>query len=389
MTSLVLWTLILGGALAPMAALGVVGLRDLFALRRAARSVAADAAQLVEALPVRQHILVTGATGFIGRRLAEALVSAAHEITVFTRDPAKATKLRPPFRLITRLDQIADDATFDAVINLAGEPIASGLWTRRRRRRILASRLRVTRGVVRLVGRLKRPPAVLISGSAIGWYGLWQDEMLTEFDGGKRCFTHRVCEDWELAAKKAEKYGTRVVRLRIGLVLGTEGGMLGRKLAPFKFGLGGALGSGDQWMSWIERDDLVRLMAHILANPRYVGAVNATAPAPVRNSSFAQELARALHRPAMLRLPAALLHLFAGDLAREVVLGGQRVLPDKAEANGFKFRHETLRSALSAILGEKLVDDSRREPVSAPEMPHVEQLAPAPTRSRAHPSSAL
>jgi hypothetical protein len=317
-----------------------------------------DAAELVRALQgsspnVRRHVLVTGATGFIGCRLTQALASAGHEVTVLTRDPAKAATLRPPFRLVTRLDQIPSDSAIDAIVNLAGEPVAGGLWTRKRRRRILASRLRATRAVVRLIGRLQRPPPVLVSGSAIGWYGLWGDETLTEFDGGKRSFTHRVCEAWEQTARRAEKYGTRVVRLRLGLVLGTDGGMLGRLLVPFELGLGGAFGRGEQWMSWIERDDLVRLMAHVIADPRYTGAVNATAPVPVQNSAFAQELARVLHRPAWLRMPAGLLRLIAGDLARELLLGGQRVLPDKADANGFKFRHDTLRSALTAMLGEQ------------------------------------
>ncbi len=313
-------------------------------------------------------MLITGATGFVGRRLVEALASAGHEVTVLARDPAKAAKLRPPFRLVTSLDQIAGDTTIDTVINFAGEPIANGLWTRAKRRRILASRLRMTRAVVRLIGRLERRPAVLISASAIGWYGNWQDEELTEFDGGKRCFGHRVCEAWECAARKAERLGTRVVRLRIGLVLGSEDGMLSNLLAPFEFGLGGPIGSGRQWMSWIERDDLVRLIAHIIASPQLTGAVNATAPAPVRNATFAQELARALHRPALLRMPAFLLRALAGDLADELLLGGRRVLPDKAQASGFKFRHETLPSALSAILGGETAPAADRGFVAAGDM---------------------
>ncbi len=132
--------------------------------------------------------------------------------------------------------------------------------------------------MLRLIARLERKPQVLISGSAVGWYGLWDDETLTEFDGGKRCFTHRVCEAWEQTARKAQRFGVRVVRLRTGLVLATDGGMLGRMLMPFEFGLGGPLGSGRQWMSWIERDDLVRLIAHIIATPSLTGAVNGTAP---------------------------------------------------------------------------------------------------------------
>jgi uncharacterized protein len=360
----------IGSMLAALAAVGVTvfGLRDVLASRRAQRLVGADAAELVSALPGRQHVLITGATGFIGRRLVEALASAGHDVIVLARDPAKAAALCPPFRLVTSLDQVAADTRVDAVINLAGEPIANGLWTRAKRRRILSSRLRMTRQVARLIGRLERPPAVLISGSAIGWYGLWRDEELTEFDGGKRCFSHRLCEAWELTARKAEAFGTRVVRLRIGLVLGTDGGMLGNLLTPFEFGLGGPIGSGRQWMSWIERDDLVRLIAAIIADRRFTGAVNATAPVPVANATFARELARALHRPALLRLPAGLLHRLGGDLADELLLGGQRVLPDKADANGFKFRYETLPGALAAMLGGQPARQTNDAPGMAPEL---------------------
>jgi uncharacterized protein len=345
----------LGSALAPVAAVGVLlfALRDVAASRRAQALPSGHAGELMQALAGRHHVLVTGATGFVGRRLVEALTSAGHEVIVLARDPAKSAALRPPLRWVTSLNQIASNTLIDAVVNLAGEPIADGLWTRAKRRRILSSRLRVTRGVVRLIGRLGQRPAVLVSASAVGWYGLWQDESLTEFDGGKRCFTHRVCDAWERTARKAEKYGTRVVRLRMGLVLGSEGGMLGRLLTPFEFGLGGPIGGGRQWMSWIERDDLVRLIAHVIATPKMTGAVNATAPTPVMNATFAEALGRALRRPILLRIPASLLHHLAGDLADELLLGGQRVLPDKADGSGFKFRHETLQSALSSMLGSK------------------------------------
>ena len=254
---------------------------------------------------------------------------------------------------MTRLDQIAKETEIDAIINLAGEPIANRPWTAAVRRRILRSRLAITRDVVRLIARLERRPAVLVSGSAIGWYGLWQDEELTEFDGGKSCFTHRICDAWERMATRAERLGTRVVRLRIGLVLGTEGGMLARMLTPFEFCLGGRIGNGRQWMSWIARDDLVRLIAHIIVTPSLTGAVNATAPMPVTNTKFVRELGRALKRPAFLPLPALLLRKLLGDFADELLLGGQRVLPDKAQLSGFNFRHETLREALAAIFGQE------------------------------------
>jgi uncharacterized protein (TIGR01777 family) len=295
-------------AIATVAVIGVVGCgaRDFHTAWRTRRLQPAPDG-LTLPLAGRQRLLVTGATGFVGRRMVEALTAAGHDVTVLTRDSRKVSVLRPPFRVVTSLNQIPGDASFSGIINLAGEPIADGLWTRVRRRRILRSRLRVTRDVVRLIARLDNRPEVLVSGSAIGWYGLWQDEDLTEFDGGKSCFTHRVCEAWERAAMRARSLGVRVVLLRTGLVLGTEGGLLSRLLTPFEFGLGGPIGSGAQWMSWIERDDLVRLIAHILATPALRGPVNATAPAPVRNAAFACALGRALNRPARLRAPAPLL----------------------------------------------------------------------------------
>lgn len=347
--------------LTAIAATGVIisGLRDSFAARRAVHLVAGRAAELVAALPERQHVLVTGATGFIGNRLVAALAEAGHQVTVLARDPLKAATLTPPFRLVTSLDQIASDTRLDTIVNLAGEPIANGLWTTAKRRRALRSRLKMTRDAVRLIARLERKPPLLLNGSAIGWYGLWQDEALTEFDGGKACFTHRLCEAWERMAMRAQRHGVRVVRLRIGLVLGTEGGLLSRMLTPFEFGLGGPMGSGRQWMSWIERDDLIRLVAYVIATPKLCGAVNATAPVPVRNADFARELGRAFHRPAIIPIPAFALR-FLGDLADELLLGGQQVLPDKALASGFTFRHDTVRSALAAMLPRRSMQSTHK-----------------------------
>jgi uncharacterized protein (TIGR01777 family) len=354
------------------AALGVVvfALRDFSAARRSQRLRSGPAETLMTVLPVRQTVLVTGATGFIGRRLVEAFVAGGHQVIALTRDATKADMLSVPLRLVTSLEQIPDRTPIDAIINLAGEPITGGRWTAARRRRMLDSRIDSTMAVVRLIARLDRHPAVLISGSAVGWYGLRQDEALTESAEGRACFSRELCEAWEHAAMRAEQYGVRVIRLRTGLVLGSQGGMLARMLTPFEFGLGGPIGAGTQWMSWIERDDLVRLIAHIIARPELSGAINATAPMPVQNATFAAALARALHRPAVLRVPAALLRRLAGDLADELLLGGQRVVPEKALASGFVYRHRTLEGALSAILGTGAIAAGGEPRSSRPHVAH-------------------
>ena len=329
---------------------GFGGVRDFAASRRLARLGHAPISGLITDLTGRQTILVTGATGFIGSRLVSSLTGAGHHVIALVRNPARADMLRPPVTLITSLDQLPADAVIDAIVNLAGEPIGNGLWTEAKRRKILDSRIGMTDDVVRLIARLEHRPAVLVNGSAIGWYGLWQDQPLTESAKSHGCFSHQLCDAWEKAAGRAAEYGVRVVCLRIGLVVGTEGGLLTRMLTPFEFGLGGPIGSGKQWMSWIERDDLIRLIAHALAKSELSGPINATAPIPVTNRKFSEELGRKLARPAVFRIPAALLHHVAGDFADELLLGGQRVIPNKALSSGFVFRHETLRSAFEAIL---------------------------------------
>jgi len=329
---------------------GLFGVRDFAAAARLGRMTSTPARQLVQKLPAHQTVLVTGATGFIGSRLVAALSGAGHRVIALVRNPAKAEMLPPPITVVTSLDQLPDDTALDAIVNLAGESIGNGLWTEEKRRRILDSRINMTGDIVRLIARLTRKPGVLVSGSAIGWYGLWQDQVLTESAKSHVCFNHDLCEAWEQAAHPATAHGVRLVCLRIGLVLGTEGGFITRMLTPFEFGLGGPLGSGRQWMSWIERDDLVRLIAYVIAQPGINGPINATAPIPVTNNKFTEELARRLNRPAIFRIPAALLRRIGGDFAEELLLGGQRVLPNKAIQNGFVFRHETLRSAFDAIL---------------------------------------
>jgi uncharacterized protein (TIGR01777 family) len=276
-------------------------------------------------------------------------------------------------RFVRDLAAIPDDARLDAIVNLAGEPISDRPWTRAQRIRIVRSRLQVTYGVVRLIRRLETKPDVLVSGSAVGVYGLRGDQPLTEANLGTACFSRRVCVGWERAARGAKAAGVRLVLLRTGLVLGHEGGMLAKMLAPFEFGLGGRFGSGRHWMSWIHRDDLVRLIVHAIAAPGLSGPVNAVAPQPVTNRVFTAALGRALMRPAIVPIPAWPLRRLLGAFADELLLGGQRVYPAAALASGFAFRHPDVDGALAAITGkagaragEKLLvrQDRQKAPVS-------------------------
>lgn len=306
-------------------------------------------AELAEVLGSRQEVLVTGGTGFVGSRLVAALAAAGHSVTVLSRKTVGSPRLPAGVKLVTSLDAIPADARINAVVNLAGEPLANGLWTKAKRARIIASRIDVTEACLELIERLTVRPDVFISASAIGWYGLRRDEELTEASSGTDCFSRQVCVAIEAAASKAEALGLRTVRLRIGLVLAAEGGLLGRMVLPFKLGLGGPFGRGRHWMSWIHRDDLVRLICHCIANSALSGPVNGTAPAPVRNRDFTRALGKALHRPALLPVPALPLEWVLGDFAKELLLGGQRVLPEAALNSGFTYRYPQLDAALKAI----------------------------------------
>jgi uncharacterized protein len=363
--------------LCAFAAFGVAvfGLRDLAAAGRMARMASHEPASLAEGMNGRRAVLVTGGTGFVGSRLVAALAAAGHDVTVLTRSRPNAAGLPAPVRIVTSLDQIPDDARLDAIVNLAGEPISDGLWTMRKRRRILRSRLRVTRGIVGLIGRLDTRPAVLVSGSAIGWYGLRGDEVMDEAADGADCFSRALCVRWERAAMAAAALGVRVVNLRTGLVLASEGGMLARMLMPFDLGLGGPFGAGRHWMSWIHRDDLVRLIVHTIATPALAGPVNATAPAPVTNAVFARALGRALRRPAILRMPAALPRFALGAFAEELLLGGQRVVPRAALESGFRFTYGSIDGALAAIVGRRMAGEAQG---SLPSAGHTFPMAPLP-----------
>ncbi|MFT5631870.1 MAG: hypothetical protein ACI9HB_003054 [Gammaproteobacteria bacterium] len=332
---------------------GAFSARDLLAASRSDRLERGDPATLVAGLEPRQHILVTGGTGFVGTRLVQALVAAKHNVTVLTRDTRNAGQLNHPVRVISNLNLIHNDDHFDAIVNLAGDPIASGLWTRKKRNRIIASRVDMTHAIHTLIMRMNNKPDCLISGSAVGWYGLRDDTELAEDALSHPAFVHDVCDAWEKAAAPIAEHGVRVVVMRIGLVLGVDGGMLAKLLTPFEFGGGGIMGKGQQWMPWIEHDDLIRAITFAIATPQIQGPVNAVAPNPVRNDKFSRDLAVALNRPLFLRFPEWLLAGGLGDLGRETMLGGQRVIPAVLAENGFVFRNEKLGPMLIKITGSK------------------------------------
>jgi hypothetical protein len=302
-------------------------------------------------------IVVTGATGFVGTKLVERLHAAGDRIVVLSRNSQKASRLFPqsafpnlevisynPLQLEDWADTLSGS---DAVINLAGEPLAGVRWTEQRKQEIRNSRILTTKVLVEAIAKAKVKPQVLISGSAIGYYGTSLDKTFDEYSGAGDDFLANVCKDWEAAADVVTGLGVRLVKLRTGIVLGL-GGAIGKMLPIFQVGGGGKIGNGQQWFSWIHRDDLVELIIYALKNPQVTGAFNATAPQPVTNEAFTVAFAKAIKRPAFLPVPAAALILIFGEGAT-VLLDGQRVVPHKAEVNKFTFQYPDIDSALTQI----------------------------------------
>jgi uncharacterized protein (TIGR01777 family) len=298
-------------------------------------------------------LAVTGATGFIGTRLCARLLEQGHTLTLFTRgsprDRGGATKRWVHWTpgMLREWGTAVDGV--DGVINLAGEPIAAKKWTHLQRHRIESSRVDGTNGLVQAIAKARVRPKFLISASAVGYYGPRGDETVTEETPPGNDFLGFVCRQWEEEAKKAEELGVRVARLRTGIVLGSGGGALAKMAEPFKFFVGGALGSGQQWMSWIQLEDHVRLILELIDNTHMSGPVNATAPNPVRNKEFCQTLAKVLHRPCWAPVPGFALKLLLGDMA-DMLLTGQKVMPAAAQRFGYRFRYPTLEEALQASI---------------------------------------
>jgi uncharacterized protein (TIGR01777 family) len=280
------------------------------------------------------NITVTGATGFIGRHLAQSLAADGHSVRALSRAAWNVLAGEPPAESLTGAD---------AVVHLAGSPVARR-WTPWTKREIRDSRVHGTHHLVSALSRLNRRPAVLVCASAIGIYGDRGDEVLTEASPVSRGFLADVCRAWEHEAEMAEPLGVRVVKLRIGIALGRKGGALERMLPPFRAFVGGRLGPGSQWMSWIHISDIVGLIRFALDQP-LSGVVNATAPNPIRNRQFTRELASALNRPAIFPVPSLALRVALGEMA-SVLLASQLVLPKAAESAGYRFLFPDLGPAL-------------------------------------------
>ena len=295
-------------------------------------------------------ILITGGTGFIGSALTRSLTEQGYEVTVLSRNPDSVEKIcGPGIKALNNLNQLKPEDTFQAIINLAGAPIFDARWSDARKQIIRDSRIGLTKQLVASMARMAVKPELLISGSAIGYYGDQGDTVLTEQSATHKDFSEQLCTDWENEAKKAEQLGVRVCLIRTGLVLAEGGGLLKRMLLPFRLGLGGRLGDGQQWMSWIHRQDWIAIARLMITDSSMQGAYNATAPNPVTNSEFARTLAHCLNRPALLPVPAWLLKILLGEMSG-LVLGSQRVMPERLLALGFKFQYTDLSSALNQVL---------------------------------------
>lgn len=293
------------------------------------------------------HYLVTGGTGFIGEALCHRLLDEGHRVTVLTRDYARARlRLGREVELLRELQELEADTPVDVIVNLAGAPIADRRWSARRKAELVDSRVEVTRQIAQLVQRLEHRPQCLISGSAVGFYGAGDATPLTEKSPANSEFSHELCKRWEEEAQKIEATGVRTCIIRLGIVLGSGGGMLQKLLPPFRLGLGGRIGSGRQMMSWVHRDDVVNVICHLAGDASQQGVFNLTAPAPVSNAEFTRALAEVLHRPALLPLPAWFIRLVFGEMGDRLLLNGQCVMPARLQEAGYSFRYREVREAL-------------------------------------------
>ena len=299
------------------------------------------------------QILLTGGTGLVGRALCRHFKQQGYQLIVLSRQPSKVSGLCSGARGIGTLSELTDNDPVDAVINLAGAPIADRPWSKGRRKILRESRIDLTRNLVDWMAQRKQPPAALLSASATGWYGDRGEEPVDETSAAPVAdFASQLCQDWEAEVMRAEELGSRVACLRFAPVLSADGGMLAKLLPVFRLGLGGRLGSGQQWMPWIHIDDLVRLFAHVLADNSCAGVYNACSPQPVRNAEFTRMLAKTVRRPALLPAPAWALKLLLGEMSI-LLIGGQHVQPRRTADSGFEWQYPELSVALQNLLPNK------------------------------------
>lgn len=291
------------------------------------------------------HILITGGTGLIGSALCETLLAEGHQLTVLSRSPRRN---QPKMQFITALSQCPERV--DAVVNLAGAGLADRRWTKTYKREIWASRVELTNDLVTWMAAKPQPPGRLISGSAIGFYGTNAEAALTESTALGTGFSAELCHAWEEAAQKAEHFGMKVTRLRLGVVLAKEGGALGKMTQSFRMGMETWLGSGEQWLSWIHIDDVVRVIIFALTEAHVSAVYNIVAPNPVKHRCFASEVGNRSFTMMRAGIPACVARLLAGQMADELLLGGQCVVPEQLTSEGFKFRFPTLSEALDDLI---------------------------------------
>ncbi len=297
-----------------------------------------------------KRYLITGGTGLIGAALCKQLVAEGHQLIVLSRNPSTVKqKCGEGVIAIASLTEINVDTVIDAVINLAGEPIASGRWTKKRKAMIESSRIGFTKKLVDWLVHRKQKPECLISGSAVGWYGDGGNKKLTEQAGYHDEYTHQLCDAWEKQALRAGQVGIRVCIIRTGLVLAASGGVLNKMLMPFKLGLGGRLGTGKQYMPWIHITDMINALNFLIENEQFKGLFNACSPKPVTNSEFTTLFSKLLKRPAILPAPAWVLELLLGEMSR-LLLTGQKAVPQRLVESGFNFCFPELENAITNLL---------------------------------------
>lgn len=328
----------------------VMAFRDLHASARLKKLLLRPELELIST-GAKKRILVTGATGFIGNALVRALQNAEHDVIALSRSMDNIKHFNAPITLVTDLKQIKTDTKIDVVINLAGATTAA-LWTPKYKDKMLDSRLNTTKSIIALIERLEHKPETLISGSAIGIYGVnptdtSEEDQPATLDGS---FSQTLCQLWEAEAAAATEFGVRVVLLRMGMVIDPDGGSLAEMLVPTELGGGAVFGNGKHHMSWITREDLIRFIGHIMHDNNIEGPVNAVSPEPVTNREFVSTLAKTLYRPTLIRIPKFIFTHVIGEFGKEILLADQDVLPIKATMYGFEFNHPRLKAALEDLL---------------------------------------